>query len=434
MKYLLYDIAIHATALAAAPYYAYKALTTGKYASGLAERFGRIDAAKLAPLGGGPVLWVHAVSVGETRAVLPVIKLFKERNPGARVVLSTVTKTGNEVAERDGARVADAVIYFPLDLSWVVSRVIRRVAPALVVVVEKEFWPNFYHRCELSGIPIVVVNGTISDRSHRRFVKYKRLFSGVFSAISVFAARTEGDRVRAIDAGVPPERAVTTGNIKFDLSPPESDPARLAALRDALGVSEGQAVVVAGSTHEGEEEIVLDAFKGLVSEFPGIKLVLAPRHPERFDAVEGILRSSGLTYARRTGGGGDAAREASVVMLDTVGELMAAYSFATVAVVAGSLVPGIGGHNLLEPAYYGKPVIYGSHLTSYLGMAEILEDAGAGARAADARSLRAAISGLLKDPARRKSAGEAARSVVEANRGAARKTVEILERFLSVSA
>jgi len=425
MMYVLYDIALHALVVFLSPYFVFKMITAGKYRRGIAERFGFIGPAKASGLEDGPVVWVHAVSVGETRAVLPVVKLFKERNPGARVVFSTVTITGNEVAAAEGSGLVDALIYFPLDLSWVVRRVARLLNPSVFIVVEKEIWPNCFHAMERAGVPVLVVNGTISEKTFRRYKRFRPVFGPVLASISAFCARTEADRRRAVESGVRPERAATLGNLKFDLSAPAIGRDRRAALARALGIGPGDLLVVAGSTHEGEEAMLIEAFRSVAGEVRGVKLVIAPRHPERFDEVEGLLKRSGLEYARRSAGG-----KAPVVLLDTVGELMAVYSFASVAFVGGSLVEGIGGHNLLEPAYYGHPVVYGDRLTTYALMAEMLEEAGGGVRVKDAGSLAETLKRLLTDEVERKRTGEAARSVVEANRGASLKTVEVIESFL----
>lgn len=425
MKYTLYDIALHILIILLTPYFAFKMVFARKYRSGISERFGFIDQRKTRALAGNEVIWIHAVSVGETKAVLPVLKLFKGRNPRVKIVFSTTTQTGNQVAAYEGRDLIDTLIYFPLDISWTIKRVARRVSPRVFIVVEKEIWPNIFKFMEAAGVPIIVVNGTISDRSFMRFKRFKRFFGDVFGQVDYYCARTEEDLIKALDSGVAAENAGTIGNIKFDLTPPSADRKTLDSLREDLGISPGDLVVVAGSTHEGEEKIVIDAFKAIVSDIPKAKLVLAPRHPERFDSVESLLKSSGLRYKRRTrSGAGD------VVLLDTVGELMHAYSFATVAVVGGSLVPDIGGHNLLEPAYYGKPVVYGKHLSTYLLMAEMLEARGGGSRVKDGENLKKVLKEFLTDEVSRKRVGTAAKAFVDENRGAAMRTVEVIEKFL----
>ncbi|MFQ5735639.1 MAG: 3-deoxy-D-manno-octulosonic acid transferase [Thermodesulfobacteriota bacterium] len=432
MAYTLYDILLHLFTAALVPYFLFKMVSASKYREGIPERFGFIRAGKLKGLKGGRVVWVHAVSVGETKAVMPILRRLKKKRPEVKVVFSTVTKTGQATAAEDGRGLIDALIYFPLDLSWAVRRVVRAVGPAAFVVVEKEVWPNCIMTLRKRGVPVIVVNGTISDRSFRRFKKLGFFFRDVFGAVSFFGARTESDRRKAMGVGVRPECAVTTGNIKFDLTPPSTDPGRIEGLKKSLGLKDGSTVIVAGSTHAGEEEAVLKAFVDLRDAFSGLKLVIAPRHPERFSEVETLIRKTGLAYLRRTkvkDGGGKGGGAPDVLLLDTVGELMMVYSFSTIAVVGGSIVPGIGGHNLLEPAYYGKPVVYGAHLTTYREMADMLEEAGGGVRVGDG-GLYCALKKLLDDRELREQTGERARGVVESNRGAADRSVEVIERYL----
>lgn len=425
MAYSLYNVLLHAATLLLIPYFLLKMLTVRKYREGILERFGFIKAKKLRNLGKGRVVWVHAVSVGESKAVLPVLKLLKRRRPDLRILFSTVTTTGNRTAEKEGKGLIDALIYYPLDLSWSVRRAISLVRPSLFIVVEKEIWPNAFRSMRRAGAPVVVVNGTISEKSARRFKRLSFFFRDVFGDVSLFLARTGEDMEKAVSVGVPEDRVKLAGNLKFDLSPAVADPHLAATLAVALGKGPGTLIIAAGSTHPGEEEIVLSAFKALKEKFPGLRLALAPRHPERFNEVESILRKSGLAYARRSKGGG-----ADIVLLDTIGELMTVYSLSDIAVVGGSLVPGIGGHNLLEPAYYGVPVVYGPHLTAYLGMAELLEKEGGGVRVGSGDGLGPALDGLLSNEVLRKRTGRNARGVVEENRGASERAASAIEKLI----
>ncbi|MBI1912338.1 MAG: 3-deoxy-D-manno-octulosonic acid transferase [Deltaproteobacteria bacterium] len=425
MKYAIYDILLHIFVVLFFPWFIFKMITARKYREGIPERFGFISNEKLQKLKGSAVIWVHAVSVGETKAILPVLKLFRQKNPDIKILFSTVTQTGNRVAEKEGAGIIDSLIYFPFDLSWVIRSVARYTNPKAFVVVEKEIWPNAIRILSSSGIPVIISNGTISDRSFKRFLKFKFFFGDIFGSISSFCARTAEDHKKAMRVGVKPENAKVVGNLKFEVKPPAVDASYLDALRKAIGIKPDDKVLVAGSTHAGEEEIILNAFKELKKEKNDAKLILAPRHPERFSEVEALIKKSGLSYSKRSSGG-----SGEVVMLDTVGELMTVFSFASVALVGGSLVPGIGGHNLLEPAFFGKPVIYGKHLTTYMNMAQMLEAEGGGIRVADQFELAAALKSLFSDEAVMVKKGASAKAVVEANRGAAIKTVEVIEKQL----
>jgi len=425
MAYFLYNILIHLSVIVLIPYFLLKMLTAKKYREGIPERFGFVDKSKLKNLKGGKVVWVHAVSVGETKAVLPVLRLLKRKRPDIKIVFSTVTATGNRTAEKEGKGLIDALIYFPLDLPWAVRRVARMIRPAMFIVVEKEIWPNAFRTMYDMGAPVIIVNGTISDRTARRYGHLAFFFRGVFSKVSLFLARTDDDLKKALSSGVKAERAQVSGNIKFDLAPSLMDSQFVAKLKEAIGVAPGTKVITAGSTHPGEEEMVLDAFKALSAEFDNLKLVIAPRHPERFSEVEGIIKKAGFDFARRSKGG-----RAEVVLLDSIGELMTVYSFSDIAIVGGSLVPGIGGHNLLEPAYFGKPVVYGAHLTTYLGMAELLEKEGGGIRTGGEKELAEALKALLSNEFNMKRTGANAKKVVEENRGAAERTAAAVERLL----
>ncbi|MBI2413703.1 MAG: 3-deoxy-D-manno-octulosonic acid transferase [Deltaproteobacteria bacterium] len=428
MIFLLYDILLHISVIVLLPYFVVKMFTARKYRDGIPERFGFIGREKIQAASGSPLIWIHAVSVGETKAVAPVVKSLKQRNPGVKILFSTVTRTGNATAAKDLSGSIDALIYFPLDLSWAIRRVARAFKPAAFVVIEKEIWPNIFLEMKKENVPVIILNGTISDRSHSRFLRFAFFFKEVFGCVSLFSARTEDDRKKAVEAGVKEGNARTAGNIKFDLTPPVAHPDYLNTIKDSLRITPSDPVIVAGSTHPGEEEKVIAAFKAVLREHANARLIIAPRHPERFAEVETLLKRSGLEFTRRSRGG-----NAKIVLLDTIGELMLVYSFSTIAFVGGSLVPGIGGHNLLEPAYYGKPVLWGPHLTTYASMAELLEGNGGGFTLRDENDFAESAKRLLSDKVIRERAGAAAQKVVEANKGAARKSVEAIEWFLKRS-
>ncbi|TAN64073.1 3-deoxy-D-manno-octulosonic acid transferase [bacterium] len=428
MKYRLYDIILHLSLIILLPYFIFKMFTARKYREGIAERFGFLAEDKAKRLANGPVIWFHAVSVGETKAVMPLVRLFKKKHPKAKIAFSTVTMTGNRVAKEEGKGLIDALFYFPLDLSWVGNRAVKKLRPAAFIVVEKEVWPNMIRRLVKNKVPVIAVNGTISDRSFKRFKAFGFFFREIFAAFGFFCGRTKEDTDRAVKLGVESARAATTGNMKFDLALSEIKAPGLTDLKKALGVDGKTKLIVAGSTHDGEEEVMLSAFKALGLEFNDIRLVIAPRHPERFASVERIITRSGFSCSRRTSSSPDPAK---VVLLDTMGELMLAYSFADVAIVGGSFIDGIGGHNLLEPAVFEKPVVYGAYLSAYLGMAEMLNAAGGGFCVPDRHgALFEVLKRLISDESLRATAGDAAKAVVEANRGAVKKTLDIIEDFL----
>jgi 3-deoxy-D-manno-octulosonic-acid transferase len=425
--YILYDILVHIAFVLLIPYFSVRMVFGGKYRSGLAERFGFIPKEKLTRLSGARVVWFHAVSVGETKAVMPLVRLFKETHPGFKVVFSTVTPTGQRVAAQDGEDVFDALIYLPLELGWVVRRVVGAIAPEAFIVVEKEVWPNVLKTLFERYVPVVVVNGTVSGGSFRRYRFFSFFFRRVFSALGFFLARTGEDARRARELGVPAERVVVAGNLKFDFTPPAGahDIDRLAR---ELGIGPADRVLVAGSTHAGEETLLIGSYIELRREFKGLKLVIAPRHPERFDEVEKLFKEAGVAPARRSRGG-EPGSGSGVLLLDTIGELSAVYALSTVAFVGGTLVD-IGGHNLLEPAFFAKPVVYGPYLASCLDMAEMLERSGGGFRVAGGEELTEKLAGLLRSDSARMEAGRAARRVVEDNSGATETSARVIEGVL----
>ncbi|MEK7313588.1 MAG: 3-deoxy-D-manno-octulosonic acid transferase [Deltaproteobacteria bacterium] len=428
MAFFLYDIFLHAALPAFLPYFLLKMIFYGKYRSGIFERFGFIKKEKTEKLRGKTVVWVHAVSVGETKAALPLVKILKQKNPGVRVVFSTVTATGNAVAKQDGASFIDALIYFPLDFGWAVRRVVRSVRPSLFVAVEKEFWPNLLMTLDRNSVPVIVVNGVISERSAKGYKRLAFLFSPVFDSISFFCAMTKQDAARAAMLGIKEARIAVSGNLKFDTVPPELTSVAKDSIRKNLGIGKGVPVIVAGSTHRGEEDILLTAFGRLKKEFLDLKLVLAPRHPERFDEVEGIVTKKGISCRRKKKDIGKDL-EADVALLDTIGELASVYSISTISFVGGTLVP-IGGHNLLEPAFFGIPVVYGPHLQNCLQMAEMLEAGGASVRVS-AESVEQEFRRLLQSESLRAKMGSAGKRVVESNRGAIEMSYNVMERYLS---
>jgi 3-deoxy-D-manno-octulosonic-acid transferase len=434
LRYFVYDVCVHAFLVLLLPYFVYRMLISGKYRRGLKERFGFISAEKLRALSAKGakrrVVWFHAVSVGETRAAMPLVKLYKEKHPGVKVVFSTVTPTGQDEAARaalaGGPDLIAALVYFPLDLGWVVERVLGLVKPDALVIVEKEYWPNVITRSRLRGVPVAIVNGTMSERSFTNYRRARFIFDEVFGSLSLFSARTDRDREKALALGVAPERAVTAGNLKFDAG---SANAAVKAIGKEIGIDPSDAVIVAGSTHAGEEEAILDAYARLRSEFKNLKIVIAPRHPERFNDVAELLKKKGVAFSRRSAG---KALKSDAVLLDTMGELRAAYASASVAFVGGTLAP-IGGHNLFEPAAFSKPVVFGPHVESCAEMARLITASHAGIMVNDGAGLEEAFRRLLLDDALRMEMGESGRRELERNFGAAQRTIEFLDGALSAT-
>ncbi len=418
--HLLYSAAIVCYALSMSPRLLYEAVRHGKYVGTVRERWGHLPDG-IDP-GGRPSIWIHAVSVGEVQAARTLIPGLRDRYPGHRLWLSTTTRTGRAVAA--GIEAVDGLFYFPLDLPPAVDRVLDRVRPVLFVAVDTELWPNLLRRCARRGVRTMLVNGRISDRSYPRYRLVRRWFRRVLADVDRCCAQSDESARRLVDLGAPADRVVMTGNLKFDALPaPRPGPrSRDDGLPRSLGLAPDRPVLVAASTHTGEEGPVLDAFRRLRVRVSGLALVLAPRHPERGDEVAALATGRGLTAVCRSRLPEDGAGRADVVVLDTVGELAALFPVATVVFVGGSLVP-VGGHNVIEPAAWGRPVVFGPHMENFAEVAELFIAHRAALRVSRAAELEPALAGLLADPRQRAELGTAARSLVEANRGAAARSL-----------
>jgi 3-deoxy-D-manno-octulosonic-acid transferase len=399
-----------------------QAASRGRYRSGLAERVGRY---RLPPLAAPPV-WLHAVSVGEVVAAAPLARALRQARPGCPLLVSTVTETGRAMAVRRIPEAA-ATLFFPLDFAFAVRRALLAVHPRAVLLAETEIWPNFLRACRARGVPVAVVNGRISPRSFRRYRWVRGPFRRVLSDIACFAMQTAADAERIAALGAPRDRVHVTGNLKFDALAAAGPAADAGTLRRDLGLAMGRRVLLAGSTHAGEEAAVLDAMEALRAHHSGPALVLAPRHPERCDEVERLVRARGLGVARRSAG--PAAPGSDVVLVDTIGELGRLYAAADVAFVGGSLVP-VGGHNILEPAAAGVPIVVGPHLGNFVEIAAAFAEAGAMVTVPHAGGLGEAVRELLEDPDRGRELAARARGVVETHRGATRRTLDLLAPIL----
>jgi 3-deoxy-D-manno-octulosonic-acid transferase len=370
-------------------------------------------------------LWVHAVSVGEVQASAALVRALRARYPAIPLVLTTVTPTG---AARAKTLFGDSVClsFLPYDLPGSVRRFFDRVQPRLALILETELWPNLYHECGKRGIPLVLASARVSPRSVARYRLLVGLFREALSHGIVIAAQSDGDAERFLSIGANPQHTHVLGNIKFDLELPASVAADGRKLR--IQYAGSRPVWIAGSTHAGEEDILLDAHVRLTSRLDAL-LVVVPRHPNRFDEVAANLRRRGLNFVRRSR---DVAAEPAtqVLLVDTLGELVTFYAAADVAFVGGSLVP-IGGHNLLEPAALGLPILTGPSTVNAEDIARLLVEVGAAYTVHDAAELTEQLARLLRDPQARREAGDRGRSTVEANRGALERLLTLIAPFLS---
>jgi 3-deoxy-D-manno-octulosonic-acid transferase len=378
------------------------------------------------PLMTGGSIWIHAVSVGEVQAAVPLIKALVNQFPDRRLLVTTVTPTG---AARVDALFGDSVqhCYIPFETPFAVTRYFNSVQPAIALIMETEIWPNLYHECGRRDIPLVLVSARISPNSVVTYRRFLPLFRETLSYGIVIAAQSETDAERFRSLGAAPERTKVTGNIKFDIELPEDLVERGDAFR--RDNFEGRPVWVAASTHDREEEQVLDAHEQVRRKFPNALLVLVPRHPERFAAVRSLLHRQGLNFVARTDDV-PCTTDTEVYLGDTMGDVPLFYAAANVAFVGGSLVP-IGGHNLLEPAALGRPVVTGQHLFHTQDIADKFEKVGASIAVTDAGQLAAAVMDLFADETKATEIGKRGRDIVQQNRGALDRLLKLLEPLLS---
>lgn len=421
--YFLYSLLLALAMILLAPYFLVQGLRHKKYLHNVGERLGMLP---LALRQENPrALWLHAVSVGEALSGAELAAQLKRRFPERRLFLSTTTLTGQQVV-RERLPFVDGTFYFPFDFSQAVRRTLGQIRPAMVVILETEIWPNFLREAHRAGIAVVFANGRVSDLSFRRYGWVRSFLGRVLSTPALFLMQSEADAGRIVSLGADPARVRAAGNLKFDFLPPRE----AAVVRSLEQAWKGRRVIVAGSTLEQEEEWILDAAEALRREFPELALLLAPRHPERFAVVWRLIQSRNARAARRSDWReGEPREDVDIFLLDSVGELAAAYRLAEVAVVGGSFVPR-GGHNILEPACYGKPILFGPSMENFRDIAAQFLAAGAGLQLRDAGELTGALRALLIAPEKAAEMGRRGRSLLEANRGATERVVNAIGELL----
>jgi len=475
--YVAYSVLTVVFFVLVSPYLLYQAVRYRKYIASLAQRMGYLPVSF--NLDGDESIWIHAVSVGEVLTIRALLPELHERHPRLRIFVSTTTMAGQHVA-RTNLPYVDEVFYFPFDLGFIVNRTLRLVRPRLFVMMETEIWPNLLRACHREGVKTALVNGRISARSYPRYKIARFFFRRVLAHIDRFCMQGEESARRIIEIGAPRDRVTVTGSLKFDsleFGPGEAqkmsfsqktdaghyrrpaeptvaeadahyrDPAEVGHYRGPapnvhdvhqrgrtrvlryFRVDPARPVIIAASTLRGEEEPVLEAFQRVRATMANALLIVAPRKPERFDEVERIVRRAGWNVARRTDLRVDAEPRHDVVVLNTIGELAQLFQIATVVFVGGSLVDA-GGHNILEPAVFGKPIVFGPYMQNFAEIAQTFLDNGAARQVRSEHELEAVLVELLGDPVRRASLGAAARALVEANRGARGKTLAVLADLL----
>ena len=431
MILFLYNVGLLLALVLSAPWWLWQMATTQKYREGLRARLGGVPerfAERQLDADGGrsvskPVIWLHAVSVGEVMAVSRLVAELDAALPEYKVLVSTTTRTGQIVARvRFGP---ERVFYCPLDLPWAVAAYLNTLKPAMLVLAETEFWPNLLSGCFRRGIPVVVVNARISDRSWPRYLRLQRLWRPFLSRLTAVLAQSDVDAERLQALGCVPERVTVSGNLKFDVrAAGDSEAVRLLG-----GVRGGLRLIVAGSTLEDEEGTLLRVWPEILAAEPNLALVLAPRHPERFRSVADLLERSGFPWRRRSAMGDAALIPGEIVLLDSIGELASVYSLAAIAFVGGSLVAA-GGHNPLEPAQFGVPVVMGEHYANFRSIVEAMRSQKA-ISIASPDELAGVVASLLLDHGKAEAMGQRGRRVFGEQAGATGRTIAALREILS---
>ncbi|HYO99914.1 MAG TPA: 3-deoxy-D-manno-octulosonic acid transferase [Pyrinomonadaceae bacterium] len=430
--YLLYSLLLTFAIFVLLPLFLLDALRHGKYMAGLRERLGGVPEAGA---GGRKVVWLHCVSVGETQAARPLARALIERFPSHALVVSTTTLTGQRLAREVFRDEAATVFYFPFDWAWSVRRTLSRIKPSLVLIMETELWPRFLRECQRTGVPVALVNGRISEKSFKNYRRLGGFIKSVTASLTLAIMQTEADAERIRALGLAPERTRVSGNIKFDADTETGEQAITIYLRERFAFGDdARPLIVAASTHAPEEALLLDAFKQTVNALDDDKrprLLVAPRHPERFNEVAALLDASNFAWARRSSTPQATDSACEIVLLDSIGELRGVYPLAALVFVGGSIAP-TGGHNVLEPAAAARCIITGAHTFNFSSITrDFLErDALIQLPALDERDAPSALAQifreLLNTDERRRRTGERARTALEQSRGATDKTIEYL--------
>jgi 3-deoxy-D-manno-octulosonic-acid transferase len=427
MVFLIYNILLTFSLLLASPYFLLRALIQKRFRKALPQRMGIFQS-----LSFKRPIWVHAASVGEVFCSIPLLKNIKKEFPHLKIILTTMTSTGNEAAKTYLSE-AGQVLFVPLDHPLIIRRAIEKIQPALLLIAETELWPNLLRYCGKKGIPIVLFNGRISQKSFRRYLFFKFFFKECLKYISLFLMQTEEDRTRMIEIGGESQKTRAVGNLKFDQTSPSLTQEAMAEMTKTLGPQGKQNILIAGSTHSGEEEILVSLYKELKKMDPHFVLILAPRHLERLEEVERILKKESLSWLRKTslslGPGRSDQKHPEVILLDTMGELMGIYSLGTLVFVGGSLVP-IGGHNPLEPLFFKKCILFGPYMFNFLEISSRLIEAGGAIQVSGKEELFSQLKRLLFDEVARKEVGEKGYQFLQKHQGATERMFEEIRPFI----
>jgi len=428
--YILYNIILFAAAIIILPYFLLKIIFTGKYRKSLVQKLGGRQARILANLKDGPRLWIHAVSVGEVTAAAPIVASLKTKRPEVKIIFSTSTETGQEMA-RKFIKEAAAFIYFPLDIPYIVRKMIKLAKPDVFVLVETELWPNFLRVCESRRIKALMVNGRISPRSYRKYRLTSFFWKRILYNLNAAGMIAEIDAVRLKNIGMDSTKIKVLGNAKYDALAALAAPALQEEIARRFNVRKNERFFVAGSTHEGEEKIIIDVYQELLKHYPEFKLIIVPRHIERTKDVLGLLRQEKFNDVLKLTdiNNGRKRYDERIIVIDVIGELFKVYSLATIVYCGGSLVPK-GGQNILEAAAWGKVIFYGPSMEDFSEEKALLEDVGCGTTIKSAEELLQEILQALKNPEELQRRGDRGKSVILANIGAAARYADLISRHI----
>jgi 3-deoxy-D-manno-octulosonic-acid transferase len=428
--YILYNIILFAAAIIILPYFLLKIIFTGKYRKSLVQKLGGRQARILANLKDGPRLWIHAVSVGEVTAAAPIVASLKTKRPEVKIIFSTSTETGQEMA-RKFIKEAAAFIYFPLDIPYIVRKMIKLAKPDVFVLVETELWPNFLRVCESRRIKALMVNGRVSPRSYRKYRLTSFFWKRILYNLNAAGMIAEIDAVRLKNIGMDSTKIKVLGNAKYDALAALAAPALQEEIARRFNVRKNERFFVAGSTHEGEEKIIIDVYQELLKHYPEFKLIIVPRHIERTKDVLGLLRQEKFNDVLKLTdiNNGRKRYDERIIVIDVIGELFKVYSLATIVYCGGSLVPK-GGQNILEAAAWGKVIFYGPSMEDFSEEKALLEDVGCGTTIKSAEELLQEILQALKNPEELQRRGDRGKSVILANIGAAARYADLISKHI----
>mgnify|MGYP001075461711 CR=1 FL=1 len=431
MIHQLYNILLTCLIILSSPYFFMRSLFQEHFRKGLIQRIGFFPS-----LSNKGTIWVHAASVGEVFCSIPLLKRIKKEFPLSKIILTTMTPAGNKAAKTSIPE-ADAVLLLPIDHPFSIRRAIQRIQPGLLLIAETELWPNLLRSCGKKGIPIILFNGRISQKSFRRYLLFQFFFRKYLQYLNLFLMQTEEDRDRIIKIGAPSEKTKVSGNLKFDQTFPSFTQEALTEMAESLCLQGKETILIAGSTHSGEEEILLNLFIDLRKIYSYLILILAPRHLNRLEEVEKILKKESILWTRKTSlslnrgcSGGELKELPEVILLDTMGELMKLYSLGTLVFIGGSLVP-VGGHNPLEPLFFKKCVLFGPHMFNFLEISHRLIEAKGAIQVRGKEDLFFHLKRLLTDEREREEVGEKGYQFLQRHRGATEKIFEEIRPFLT---